>query len=41
MDTMIHVGTAWHKDFQEWLQPFRAVFKRSEQRYYAPLYLQG
>ena len=26
---------------QEWLQPFLAVLKRSEQRCWAPLYLQG
>ena len=41
MDTVIPVGTDWHKDFQEWLKPFLAVFKRSEQRCWAPLYLQG
>ena len=41
MDTMIPVETGWHKDFQEWLQPFLAVFTRSEQRCWAPLYLQG
>jgi SRSO17 transposase len=41
MDTVIPVGTDWHADLQEWLQPFLAVFGRSEQRYWAPLYLQG
>ena len=41
MDTMIPVGTDWHEDFQEWLRPFLAVLKRSEQRCWAPLYLQG
>ncbi|ABM40151.1 putative transposase (plasmid) [Polaromonas naphthalenivorans CJ2] len=41
MDTTISTGTEWHEDFQEWLQPFLAVFRRSEQRCWAPLYLQG
>lgn len=41
MDTLIPVGTDWHKDFREWLKPFLAVFNRSEQRCWAPLYLQG
>jgi len=41
MDTVIPVGTDWNEDFQEWLEPFLAVFKRSEQRCWAPLYLQG
>jgi len=41
MDTMISGGTDWHADLQEWLQPFLADFKRSEQRCWAPLYLQG
>ena len=41
METVIPVKTNWPEDFQEWLQPFLAVFKRSEQRCWAPLYLQG
>lgn len=41
MDTMIPAETDWHADLREWLQPFLAVFKRSEQRCWAPLYLQG
>jgi SRSO17 transposase len=41
MDTVIPVDADWNKDFQEWLEPFLAVFKRSEQRCWAPLYLQG
>lgn len=41
MNSVIPAGTDWHADFQEWLQPFLAVFKRSEQRCWAPLYLQG
>jgi len=41
MDTVIPVRTNWHKDLQEWLQPFLAVFKRSEQHCCAPIYLQG
>jgi SRSO17 transposase len=41
MDTTICAGTDWHEDFQEWLKPFLAVFSRSEQRCWAPLYLQG
>ena len=41
MDTMISGETDWHADLQEWLQPFLAAFKRSEQRCWAPLYLQG
>jgi len=41
MSTTISAGADWHEDFQEWLQPFLAVFKRSEQRCWAPLYLQG
>ena len=41
MNTTIFAGVDWHEDFQEWLQPFLAVFKRSEQRCWAPLYLQG
>jgi hypothetical protein len=41
MDTMISGGTDWHADLQEWLQPFLAAFKRSEQRCWAPLYLQA
>lgn len=41
MDTVIPVGTDLHADLQEWLQPFLAVFRRSEQRCWAPLYLQG
>jgi hypothetical protein len=40
MDIVIPVGTGWHEDFQEWLQPFLAVFMRSEQRCWATLYLQ-
>jgi hypothetical protein len=41
MDATIPVGTDWHEHFQEWLKPFLAVFRRSEQRCWAPLYLQG
>jgi SRSO17 transposase len=41
MDPVIPVGTDWHKDFEQWLAPFLAVLKRSEQRCWAPLYLQG
>jgi SRSO17 transposase len=41
MITVILVDTDWNMDFQEWLEPFLAVFKRSEQRCWAPLYLQG
>jgi len=41
MDTVIPVETDWHADLQEWLQPFLAVFRRSEQRCWAPLYLQA
>jgi hypothetical protein len=41
MDTVIPVDADWNEDFQEWLEPFLAVFKRSEQRCWAPLYLQG
>ncbi|WP_194727499.1 IS701 family transposase, partial [Noviherbaspirillum malthae] len=41
MNSVLPAGTDWHADLQEWLQPFLAVFKRSEQRCWAPLYLQG
>jgi SRSO17 transposase len=41
MDTVIPVDADWNEDFQQWLEPFLAVFKRSEQRCWAPLYLQG
>lgn len=41
MNSVIPAGTDWHADFQEWLRPFVAVFKRSEQRCWAPLYLEG
>ena len=41
MDTVIPVDADWNEDFQKWLEPFLAVFKRSEQRCWAPLYLQG
>jgi hypothetical protein len=41
MYTVIPVGTDWHADLQEWLQPFLAVFSRSEPRCWAPLYLPG
>jgi SRSO17 transposase len=41
MDTVIPVDADWNEDFQDWLEPFLAVFKRSEQRCWAPLYLQG
>jgi SRSO17 transposase len=41
MDTVISVDADWNEDFQEWLKPFLAVFNRSEQRCWAPLYLQG
>ena len=36
METVIPIRTNWTEDFQEWLQPFLAVFKRSEQRCWAP-----
>ena len=41
MDAAIPVDADWNEGFQEWLEPFLAVFKRSEQRCWAPLYLQG
>ena len=41
MNTVTPVDADWNEDFQEWLEPFLAVFKRSEQRSWAPLYLQG
>ena len=41
MNSVIPAGTDWHADFREWLRPFLAVFKRSEQRCWAPLYLEG
>lgn len=41
MDTVISVDADWNEDFQEWLEPFLAAFRRSEQRCWAPLYLQG
>jgi hypothetical protein len=41
MDTKIPDGTDWHEDFQEWLAPFLAVFKGSEQRCWASRYLPG
>lgn len=41
MNSVIPAGTDWHSDFQEWLRAFLAVFKRSEQRCWAPLYLEG
>jgi SRSO17 transposase len=41
MDTAIPVDGDWNEDFQEWLESFLAVFKRSEQRCWAPRYLQG
>jgi SRSO17 transposase len=41
MNSVIPAGTDWHSDFQEWLRPFLAVFKRSEQRCWAPVYLEG
>ena len=41
MDTVISVDADWNQDFQDWLEPFLAAFKRSEQRCWAPLYLQG
>lgn len=41
MDTVIPVDADWNEDFQKWLEPFLAVFQRSEQRCWAPLYLQG
>lgn len=41
MNTKMSAGTDWHEDFEEWLKPFLAVFRRSEQRCWAPLYLQG
>jgi SRSO17 transposase len=41
MSTEIPGGADWHDDFRAWLEPFLAAFRRSEQRYWAPLYLQG
>jgi SRSO17 transposase len=41
MSTKIPGGADWHDDFRAWLEPFLAAFRRSEQRYWAPLYLQG
>jgi hypothetical protein len=41
MVIVISVDADWNEDFQDWLAPFLAVFKRSEQRRWAPLYLQG
>jgi hypothetical protein len=41
MATVNPVDADWNEDFQEWLEPFLAVFKRSEQRCWAPRYLQG
>ena len=38
MNSTICAEVDWHEDLQEWLQPFLAVFKRSEQRCWAPLY---
>lgn len=31
----------WQEDLQAWLEPFLAALGRSEQRHWAPLYLQG
>ena len=31
----------WQEDLRTWLEPFLAALGRSEQRYWAPLYLQG
>lgn len=41
MDIIIPVGTDWREDLAQWLAPFLAVFKRSEQRFWAPFYLHG
>jgi FOG: Transposase len=41
MNTEIPGEADWHDDFRAWLEPFLAAFRRSEQRYWAPLYLQG
>lgn len=41
MNSVIPAGTQPHADLQEWLQPLLAVFKRSEQRCWASIYLQG
>ncbi len=41
MNSVIRDGADWHADLQESLQPFLAVFKRTDQRCWAPLYLQG
>jgi hypothetical protein len=41
MTSVLPAGTDWHAELQEWLQPFLAAFKRSEQRCWVPLYLQG
>ena len=31
----------WQEDLRVWLEPFVAALGRSEQRHWAPLYLQG
>ncbi|MBK4739171.1 IS701 family transposase [Noviherbaspirillum pedocola] len=41
MDTVIPAGSNWHQDLEQWLAPFLAVLNRSEQRCWAPFYLQG
>ena len=41
MATVIPVEADWNEDFQVWLKPFLAAFKRSEQRRWTPLYMQG
>lgn len=41
MEPIMPVGTHWHDDFARWLAPFLATLKRSEQRRWAPVYLQG
>jgi SRSO17 transposase len=41
MDAEIAVEADWYEDLRQWLAPFLAGFKRSEQRCWAPLYLQG
>jgi hypothetical protein len=41
MDAAMAVEADWHEDLQQWLEPFLAGFKRSVQRCWASLHLQG
>lgn len=40
MSTEIPGRAYWLNDFRAWLEPFLEAFRRSEQRFWAPLYLQ-